>query len=122
MKLGDAFLMPVPPKYDCEHLWFVISDPSKHSGKYIIVNATTDRKLAGSECILCRGDHPWLITQCFVNFSGAQLLDQENDKRLQLLIGTKVTLLAPLDAKILCKVVNAAKTSTAIPVSYKNFL
>jgi len=29
MKLGDAFLMSVPPNFDREHLFFVISDPDK---------------------------------------------------------------------------------------------
>jgi len=70
MKLGDAFLMPHPHQ-SFDHLWFVISDPAKHSGTFIIVNITGDEHRAGGECPLGPADHKWVNKKCWVSFGDA---------------------------------------------------
>lgn len=72
MKLGDAFTMAVPPRYDTPHLFFVISDPAEHAGLYHIVNVTTDYIRAGKDCILNVGDHDWISRECYVSFRDAR--------------------------------------------------
>jgi hypothetical protein len=122
MKLGDAFLMSVPPDFDREHLWFVISDPSKHDGHFIIVNVTTDIHRAGNECVLGPGDHNWISEECFVTFSDALEITPETAQCIEALKGTKVTILPCLTPQVLSKVVKAAKQSKAIPIAYKKYL
>jgi len=71
MKLGDAFSMAVPPNYDITHLFFVISDPGKHNGTFIIVNLTSDYFRAGRECVLNVGDHPRITKESYISFADA---------------------------------------------------
>lgn len=122
MKLGDCFLMPVPPKFEREHLWFVMSDPAKCGGTFIIANITTDLLRAGKECVLTAGDHPWITGECFVTFADALEITPDRAQYLDLLIGTKVIMHQPLKPAILARIVEAAKVSRAFPVSFKKYL
>jgi len=122
MKLGDSFLMAVPPNYEADHLFFVVSDPRANGGTYIIVNITGDQFRAGKECILKVGDHPWIKKQSFVAFSDALEITPERDQKIiQALIGTKITLQASLPPDTLAKIIQAAKQSKAIPVAFKKY-
>ena len=122
MKLGDAFLMAVPPDYQAPHLFFVISDPQKNSGTFIIVNITSDLFRAGRECVLNIGDHPWIKKECFVAFADALEITPERGNIIEALIGTKITMQATVSATILAKIVQAAKQSKAIPIAFKKYL
>jgi hypothetical protein len=122
MKLGDAFLMSVPPNFDREHLFFVISDPAKHGGSFIIVNITGDEFRAGRECVLVAGDHPWIRKQSFVTFTDAMEITPDRAQNIDALMGTTIKAQPPLKPETLTKVVEAAKTSKAIPVGLKKYL
>jgi len=121
MRLGDAFLMPIPQQ-DCDHLWFVISDPEQHAGTFIIVNITSDYFRAGKECPLTSEDHPWIKEQCFVSFCDAIEITPIKSAHLDALLGKFVRMKEPLDALVLNKIVTAGKKSRAIPVGYKKYL
>jgi|SRR5208337_3066950 len=122
MKLGDAFLMSVPPDFDRDHLFIVISDPAKHGGTFIIVNVTGDQLRAGKECILAVGDHPWIKKQSFVTFSDAIEITPERLETIQAFVGSNVTMQAPFSAAVLARIIQAAKLSRAIPVAFKKYL
>jgi hypothetical protein len=122
MKLGDAFLMAVPPNFDREHLFFVISDPAKNAGTFIIANITGDEIRAGRECVLVRGDHPWIVKESFVTFTDALEITPAHAQKIDALMGTTIKPQPCLSAEILTKIVQAAKTSKAIPVDFKKYL
>ena len=124
MKLGDTFLMPCPwsgPKIP--HLWIVISDPAKHNGVFVIVNLTTDRARSGSDCKLDKGDHHWIIQECYVSFPDALEITPEQEAMINQLTASKmVTLLDPLEEAVLSRVVDAAKKSKALAPIRKKYL
>lgn len=120
MKLGDAFTMAVPPRYDTPHLFFVISDPSKNGGLYHIVNITTDYIRAGAECVLDTGEHEWITCKSYLAFRDAREIGLHLN--LDSLVGTLVKMQKPLRADVLAKIVSAARTSRGIPTGFKRFL
>jgi hypothetical protein len=121
MKIGDAFLMSVPPRY-IRHLYFVISDPSKHNGNFIVVNITGDRFRTGEECILNVGDHPWIKKKSFVAYADALELTPKQEQTIKKAIGKRVELQPCLSEQVLSKIVDAAKKSTAIAENLKKYL
>jgi hypothetical protein len=122
MKLGDAFTMAVPPRFQISHLFFVISDPLQHDAGFVVVNITTDYIRAGEECVLCVGDHAWIKKKSFLSFRDAMLIDAKKAATIQGLIGTLVAVHPPLSEIILKKIVDSAKTSRSIPQTLKAFL
>jgi hypothetical protein len=122
MKLGDAFTMAVPPRFQISHLFFVISDPLQHDAGFVVVNITTDYIRAGEECVLCVGDHAWITKKSFLSFRDAMLIDAKKAATIQGLIGTLVAMHPPLSEIILKKIVDSAKTSRSIPQTLKAFL
>ncbi len=120
MKLGDAFTMAVPPRYDTPHLFFVISDPSKNSGTFHIVNITSDYIRAGKECVLEIGDHEWITKSSYVAFRDAR----EITPRLNLdsLVGKLITMQKPLRFEILERIITAARNSRSFRKEFKRFL
>lgn len=115
MKIGDCFMMPVPPKYLVPHLWIVISAPDA-DGSIVIVNITHDWERAGKECILSGGCHRRIPDDSYVNFPDALLIPPAN---ITALIPTLVTLEKPLNAELIGEIVAIAKTSKSIPVALK---
>ena len=120
MKIGDAFLMSVPPRY-IRHLYFVISDPSKHNGNFIIVNITGDRFRTGEECVLNVGDHQWIKKKSFVAFADALELTPRQEQTIQNAVGKRVQLQPCLSEAILSKIIDAAKTTPAMPEKLKKY-
>lgn len=121
MKIGDAFLMP-HPQQSFDHLWFVISDPAKYSGTFIIVNITTDEHRASGECPLGPEDHQWINRKCFVSFGDAIEITPEKSKNIDALMGKIITAQPSLTHEVLAKIVKAGKSSKAIPVLFKKYL
>jgi hypothetical protein len=122
MKLGDAFLMSVPPNFHVDHLFFVISDPQAHGGTFLIANITGDQFRAGEECTLAKGEHPWIKKECFVAFADALKITPAQCQMIEALVGTRVRLQPSLSPETLAKIVSAAKQSKAIPVGFKKYL
>lgn len=122
MNIGDAFLMSVPPNFDRDHLFFVISDPAKNSGTFVIVNVTTNAVRAGRECVLQPCDHSWIRQECFVSFTDALEITPQQDSMIQALVGTRVRLQDSLSPAVVSRIVDAAKNSKAIPTKLKKYL
>lgn len=113
--------MAVPPNYDCRHLFFVISDPKKNAGTFLVANITTDQFRAGTECVLVVGEHEWITEPSFIAFTDTLEITADSAKMLDALVGTKITMQKPLDATVLAKIVVAAKQSKAIKVKFKKY-
>jgi hypothetical protein len=122
MKLGDAFTMAIPPRFQISHLFFVISNPLNHDTGFVVVNITTNHIRAGEECFLDVGDHPWIQKKSFLSFRDSMLIDAKKAAPIQGLIGTLVTMHPPLTAIVLKKIVDSAKISRSIPQTLKAFL
>jgi hypothetical protein len=122
MKLGDAFTMAIPPRFQISHLFFVISDPLKHDAGFVVVNITTNHIRAGQECVLDVGDHPWIQKKSFLSFRDAMLIDAKKAASIQGLVGTLVTMHPPLTEKVLNKILDSARTSRSMPETFKAFL
>jgi hypothetical protein len=122
MKLGDAFRMGVPPKFNVPHLFFVISDPAQNGGTFLIVNITKDYIRAGRECVLQKGDHPWITVESFVTFRDALEITPTMATGLQSLIGTEVFPEDPLDPVVLKRIVEVAKASRSLAPAKKKYL
>jgi hypothetical protein len=120
MKLGDAFTMGVPPRYNIPHLFFVISDPVKHNGRYHIVNITTDYIRGGKDCVLKVGDHGWIKETSYVAFRDAIEITPEKD--LDALVGKLIVMRAPLRAEVLARIVAAAKSTKGYREEFKPYL
>jgi hypothetical protein len=64
MEAGATFL-----RVDADnHLWVVISDPTKDPDNVLIVNLTTSDERKERACILRPGDHPWIKHETCVNY------------------------------------------------------
>jgi hypothetical protein len=110
MNLGDCFFMAVPPKYNVDHLWIVISDPALN-GLVVIVNVTSNQLRATSEFTLESGDHPRIQHRSFVNFPDAMSVPQD---KILALNGTLVKFVDPLDQTLLNKIIETAKNSKSL--------
>jgi hypothetical protein len=122
MKIGDAFTMAIPPRFQISHLFFVISDPLKHDAGFVVVNITTNHIRAGEECVLGADDHPWIQKKSFLSFRDAMLIDAKKAASIQGLVGKLVTMHPPLTEIVLNKILDSAKTSRSIPQTLKLFL
>jgi hypothetical protein len=122
MKLGDAFTMAIPPRFQISHLFFVVSDPQKHDAGFVVVNITTNHIRAGEECVLDVGDHAWIQKKSFLSFRDAMLIDAKKAASIQGLVGTLVTMHPPLTEKVLNKILDSARTSRSMPETFKAFL
>src|SRR5258708_38698762 len=117
IQFGDTFVMG-----QGGHLWIVISDPTRHSGNFIIANLTTDKRRAGTDCELNKGDHPWITQKCFVNFGDAREVTPEQEAQLILFMnGGYIQKNFPMDLAILEKITIAAKTSRAIAIGLRKY-
>lgn len=118
MQLGDTFLFNVPDA----HLWIVASDPSKHSGNFIIVNLTTDSRRAGTACELNVGDHPWIRGKCWVNFSDAEeVTPAEEAKLLVFMANGTINSNHPMNPSVLAKIAAAGKTAKSLKINYRTY-
>lgn len=127
MNLGDAFLMRIPGQ-NIDHLWFVISDPSRHPA-YIIVNLTKDAARAANECPMYPAgpdrpaDHDWIREPCYVNFADALEITVEKAVHMRALLKMgSIKMRAAVRPEVLRRIVEAARKSTALPIAYKKYL
>ncbi len=115
MKLGDTFIL-----VQGGHLWIVISDPSKHSSKFVIANLTTDANRAGTDCQLNRGDHEWIREKCYLNFGDAREVGlKEAAKMMELINDGTISKHYPMKDAVLQKIIAAAKQSKALPTGLR---
>jgi hypothetical protein len=117
MKLGDTFIIG-----EGGHLWIVISDPAKHSSKFVIANLTTDANRAGTDCELNRGDHQWIKEKCYVNFADAREVTPVEEARMrESIVAGTIARHFPMKIAILQRILTAAKKSKALPTGLRNY-
>jgi len=108
MNLGDTFVWC--PTGGIDHLWIVISDPSKHDGNCVLVNLT--ESCHGAHSFTLRpGQHRYIYKDSDVNFGDAF---RSNVKELEghILIGSAKPH-DPMNLEIVMEIVHRARTHPA---------
>jgi len=113
-------MMTVPPKFNVDHLHFVISDPKK--GTYVVVNVTSDQLRAGKDCVLQAGEHRRITKESFVNFVDALEITPEIARNLEGLIGKLIGMERPMSPALLSKIVAAGKATKNLQENLKSLL
>jgi hypothetical protein len=114
MQLGDTFII--------EHLWIVVADPCKHSGYSIIVNITTDKNRAGTDCELNVGDHPWIKEKSHVSFGDAREVSPKEDAKIESYMASgAIKKHFPLGQSTLQKITVAAKKSKSLRLGFRKY-
>lgn len=90
LTLGIGFLHPFYRLLEKTRPWFIISDPRKNDQQIVIVSTTTNINRELSTCILRRGDHSIITTECEISYRHAMCKPiawfhtQIEDKNLEL--------------------------------------
>lgn len=84
MRLGDCF---VPRSGVNDHLFVVISDPTKKPDQVLLVSVTTYREYKEDACLLNANEHPWVRHLSCIAYDRARFrsnaeLDQVRDAGL----------------------------------------
>jgi hypothetical protein len=103
VQAGDTFLLG--DKEVDDHLWVILSDPTKDPQRVLIVSLTTAAPHKESVCLIEAGEHPWVRHRTCVAYdkgkavSLAQLYDLKNKGLIQLQAPVSPTLLARIRDK-----------------------
>lgn len=111
MQIGDCFRMAVPPNYDREHLWIVLSNPDL-DGTIVAVNVTSDVLRAGREFVLQVGVHKQIKHESFVSFPDALSVPIASVTRL---CGKLTFMEKPLSPEIVEQIIAVAKAGKSMP-------
>ena len=68
MKAGNTF---IPAKFD-HHLWIILSDPEADGENVVIVNFTTYTVDEEQNCIVLKGEHPFVKHKTAVRYRDAK--------------------------------------------------
>jgi hypothetical protein len=74
LSYGDAILMPASGSLSL-HLWIIITDPAKDSGKAVVVSITTLRRNSDPTILVTPRDHPWIKHESVVMYADARIID-----------------------------------------------
>jgi hypothetical protein len=109
--LGDTFVW-CPPGTVKDHLWIILSDPSQHDGKCVLVNLT--ESVHGQYSFtLVPGQHRWIYKDSDVNFGDAFLTSQAV---LQAVVASGSAIPHdPIAPQLLKDIIAAAGKSPAFP-------
>ncbi len=73
MNCGDAVVSPSPGSLE-EHLWVAITTPDA-SGKFVLVNVTSQGPEKEQTCVLNAGDHPFIKHESVIRYVDATIVD-----------------------------------------------
>ena len=107
--------------FKSNHLYVVISDPTRHSGKCVIVNLTTQRPKSDTTCVLQPRDFPSFIhSPTVVNYGDAL----EADQRLleNIIAKGEVGRHPDMATAVLARIIQGARASPAFPVGLRKYL
>lgn len=121
MDCGDVFLMGTVGG-QTKHWWIIISDPKKHGGTFVIVNITTDAKRTDKSCVLKAAEHPWITAESYACYGDAIVVTPEKAKLIQTGFGEFIIKQPPCKADVLHRIIQAAKSSKALPIICKKYL
>lgn len=99
MKVGDTFIWLLTGRK--EHLYIVLTDPSKNAGKFAAFNLT-DSSQGEKSLTLHRGDHPCINKDSDVNFGDSMIMSVEKCEKA-FRWGQAVPR-EPMDMKIVAKI------------------
>jgi hypothetical protein len=105
------------------HVWFILSDPKRHSGQVLCVNITTlDEECPDDECLLNPSDYGWIKHASVAAFSRARVFKLVNliEAINKGLLKQPVPNLIPL--KTIQKIIICARCSRELSADKKKFL
>jgi hypothetical protein len=114
---GDSFVIQEPnsPK---QHLYVLLSTPSGNPKKAVAVNVTSNA--ADTTVSLHKGDHPYIVKTCYVNFKDAKEISIEPLKKA---IEKGMSFAQPhFDANVLLRIQEGALRSEFTPNNIKKLL
>ena len=117
MKLGDSF---VPNGGVNDHLFVVISDPTKTPDQVLLVSVTTYRDYKEDTCLLNANEHPWIHHLSCIAYDRARFrsnaeLDQVRDAGL-------LRMYPPFSDLLLRRIWAGAAESTKLEDQYADLL
>jgi hypothetical protein len=122
---GKSFLLPHQVNRE-PHLWVVVTEPSNHLGKVVIVNITTrnakirtNYDFSDSTTILKVGDHPFITKESFVYYAYARFSEVN---ALQAGLSAYKTLKEDFSAEILSKIQMGCVESPHTPEDVSEYI
>ncbi len=107
--------------FQSNHLYVVISDPTQHDGKCVLVNLTTQRAKSDTTCVLLPADFPSFIHHpTVVNYSDA--MEAEAVSIEKIIKDAQVRSHPDMSADVLNRIVAGALSSRAFPIGLKKYL
>ena len=106
-----------------DHLWVVISDPSKDKDNVLLVNFSSVKPGVHFDpaCVLYAGDHPFITTNTFVYYDHAQIQSNGALER-QVASGTIRIPFGPVSPEVLQRIRDGARTSKFLNRGYRQLL
>lgn len=71
ISLGDTFWARNPHSNNPPHLYFAVTDPTRHQGRVLLVNMTKRKAGSDESCILLPGDHPCVTGESVLQYAEA---------------------------------------------------
>lgn len=107
--------------FQSHHLYVIISDPTQHQGKCVLVNLTTQRPHSDATCVLQPHDFPSFVRQpSVVNYGDALLADL---KDVQMIIDQGHVRPHPnVPPSVLERIIKGAWQSPFFPTGLRKYL
>jgi hypothetical protein len=118
VKIGDTFVW-CPTRVGIAHLWILISDPSLHGGKCVLLNLT-ESSHATHSFTLRPGQHRYIYKDSDVNFGDA-IQTSEAELKAKMTIGDAQSH-DSMDSAIVKEIIKAAHTHPAFQPILRKFL
>lgn len=116
MKAGDTF---IPARFD-DHLWIILSDPSVDPDQVVIVNFTTHTVEEEQDCVVQKGEHPFVKHKTAVRYRDAKIVS--SSVLAKLLKAHQLKSHKPLSHNLLQRVRAGASKSDFLPEGCRQVL
>jgi hypothetical protein len=118
VQAGDTFLLG--DKQVDDHLWVILSDPTKDAQRVLLVSLTTAAPHKESVCLIQPDEHPWVRHETCVAYDKAKAvsLDQLSDLKNKGFI----QLQAPVSAILLQRIRDRAGDSVDLAMELADIL
>lgn len=118
MQAGDTFL--VKERSLDDHLWVVLSDPTKDEVRVLIVSLTTATSYKEQVCLIQAGQHPWVRHESCVAYDKAKVVTLV--QLLSLKDQGLIEMQAPISMGLLKQIRDRAGDSVELPMEMADLL
>jgi hypothetical protein len=118
VQAGDAFLLGDKGLED--HLWVILSDPTKDAQRVLLISLTTAAPHKESVCLIQAGEHPWVRHETCVAYDKAKVVSL--DQLYALKNKGLIQLQAPVSAILLKRIRDSAADSVDLAIELADIL